>query len=259
MSAKDGQGDSPRPKTPTEHTPTDGEKSESSGDPRAVPYHRFQEVAWKNRELETRVQETDAQLASLKTEMAGLRARPPADDPDMPDLDIDPVGYAQWTADQAKKESASAKEQLEEMRAETRRTAALNGMYGEFNSALEAFPHLAGPDYRDFAWEQFCIMKDRSQGKASGQEVLQTLDSMLSSYNAEPVDDAARERKKLRGKPASPDTGDVRRVERTTPVGERAPLQGKKSLRQKMDARLGPLNKAIMERFRATDKRTEGL
>jgi hypothetical protein len=238
--------------------PSDGDdNSGKSGSPvSAVPYHRFQKKVGEARELKHQLDETTSRLARMEGEIQQLRSSGPADS-NAPDPDEDEVAYARYAADKAVEEVKSARDELKQIRDEQHRQAALRGLFDEFNSAMGGFPSLGREDYREFAWEQFCIQKDKSRGQADAKEILQGVHSLLSSY-AEPDEPTKGERRKLKGKPK--DRPPVDHVEKTLDPGVQPRLtrDGKKSLRARIDARMKGLNAGLIEKWRADERRTSG-
>jgi hypothetical protein len=226
----------------------DDVKSEGSGDQRAVPYHRLQKEVWKRQELEQ-------EMETMRSDMEELRHQRPLPkevEAEAPDQEEDPVGHAQFVADQARRDSRKAQERIEQLEQEQHRFSTLNDMRREFDQSINKFPGLQNEEYVEFAWEQFCMGKERSRGRATGEEILKGVDSIMRGYGDSGKGNPKREA--LKGKPKTPE-----RTETTVPAGERAPLTRKMSFREKMDKRLLKARENALAQLEASARKTSGM
>lgn len=245
----------------TSGTPSpDDVKSEESGDDvQAVPYHRFQKKVWENQELNEKLQ-------SLSDEVAELRSRKPepAGQPEAPDREEDPVGFSEHIANKALATAETATVKLRQIEEEQERVKLLSQLQDEFTTAVAKYPNLDNnPDMREYAWQHFIYSKERTHGRAEGDDIMKGLHSRFQQY-ADSVSPEKAERRKLRGEPKSTDNGEPtpRKTawerDREVPQGEPGRLGGKMSFSTKLDRAMRASTKAVMERISRQDKRLSG-
>jgi len=223
------------------------------GEVKAVPYHRLQKEVWKRQELEHKLEEMQREFQELRSTRV-TDAKPDVD-PEAPDREEDPLAYAEWVSNRADRRAKSAEGKVQTLMEEQERYRLLNDMRREFDLGLQKFPGLQTEEYRDLAWEQFCIQKDKTDGRATAVEALQTMESLLSGYGQKPTS-ATKARQNLRGKPKVK-TGE--RTEERLPAGELPKLDRKMSFRTRMDKRLNATSRAVLERLRSSDRRTSDM
>jgi hypothetical protein len=264
--AKDATPATPAEHDSSGHPPTDGVKSESPGDETqgTVPYHRLQKEVWKSRELKQ-------QLENLTREVAELRTRPQEtpETPEAPDHDDDPVGHAEWRADRAMEKAESASDRLEALELENKRVSVLNDLQAEFAASVSQFPAIDGDeDTREFAWHRFVTMKERTNGSASGDEIIRELHSRFESYGGRNEGgDTDSARRNLQGKPKAkaedggtpPPRRKAWEKDRDVPQGQHQPTGGKMSFSTKLDRAMRDRTKLVLERMQRSDKRTSGM
>ncbi len=239
-------------------SPEDVKSEESGADVQAVPYHRFQKKVWENQELNEKLQ-------SLSDEVAELRARKPgpAEQPDAPDREEDPVGYAEHIANRAQATAESATVKLQKIEEEQERVRLLSGLQDEFATAIAKYPQLDNdPDMREYAWQHFIFSKERTHGRAEGDEIMKGLHSRFQQY-ADSVSPEKAERRKLRGEPHRENGGEPARKkawerDREVPQGEPGQLGGKMSFSTKLDRAMRKTTEQVMERISRQNKRLSG-
>lgn len=238
-------------------SPEDVKQEGSGGVVQAVPYHRFQKKVWEAQELSD-------QLQNLTREVEELRSHKPEPvQEDAPDRDEDPVGYAEHIALKAQRTAQSATERLENFEAQQERSTLLAELQGEFATAIAKYPALDDDeDMREFAWEKFIVSKDKTQGRATGDEIIAGLHSRFQQF-ADSSTPEAVERRKLRGKAKSEKTPPVRKKawekDRDIPQGVPGNMNGKMSFSQKLDRAMRDRTGQVMERMGRQDKRMSGM
>lgn len=258
MSEWESQGASPAPENspePTSSGDVNSEGSEGGSIPKAVPYHRFQKTVWERNELQQRIQDLEARLSERQTTSRVVDTQP---DEEAPDEDDDPIGYSRYMAQRAEREAKATKSELQQMREQLEQEKFIQALTREFEEGLGHYPGLNTEDFRGLAWDQFCMGKDRSRGKASAKEILAGLDSQLRGYD-EPDTPAARNRQKLRGKPKSKHGETARAKDKEYMPGNPEPKGPAMSHRQRFNHSLKAKQSEIMERLERQARKLSGV